>query len=309
MTTSASFIGLGNMGFPIAANLLKNGVKLFVYNRTKEKADRLVKAGAKLLSSPKEAFAKSPIVFSMLSNDQALHEVCEGKNGLLSKAHTGCIHVSLSTVSPFLSRTLTAKHQENGAHYIACPVFGRPDAAAQQKLWLCVAGNNKAKDQVAELLSFIGQKIYDFGNDPGVANAVKLTGNFMILSVIELLSESYSYAKKSGVPIQMLQSFLIDSLFPSPVFQNYGRMIINQDFKPAGFKMSLGLKDMDLLLRSADFLRVPLPLAGLLHDRLLTGLANMRGDLDWSAISLNAFEDSGLNRANSDKNVLVKVRG
>lgn len=309
MATSACFIGLGNMGNPLAVNLLKNGVKLFVWNRTKEKAEKIIKMGAKALSSPKEAFTKSSIVFSMLSNDQAVQEICEGKNGLLSKIEPGCIHVSMSTISPFLTRSLAAKHHEKGAFFIAAPVFGRPDAAANQKLWICAAGDQKAKQKVGPLLSHLGQKTYDFGEDPGVASAVKLTGNFMILSVIELLAESYSYAKKSGVPVYMLQSFLIDSLFPSPVFQNYGRMILNQEFKPAGFKMSLGLKDVDLLLRSADFLRVPLPIAGLLHDRLLTGLANMRGDLDWSAISLHSFEDAGINNPNSEKGVVLKVRG
>jgi 3-hydroxyisobutyrate dehydrogenase-like beta-hydroxyacid dehydrogenase len=294
MTISVCFIGLGNMGSPMAFNLLKNHVKLFVYNRSKEKASKLVEAGAQLLESPQEAFEHAPIVFSMVANDEALKAITEGKNGLLEKGKPGCIHVSMSTISPKLSRELAGLHQEKGVHYLAAPVFGRPDAAEQQKLVICVSGNDEAKKRVEPLLRFLGQKIYDLGNKPELANGVKLTGNFLILTVVEALSEAYAFAQKSGISLQQLHTLLTDSLFPSPVFQTYGQLILSQQFEPAEFKMHLGLKDMDLFLRAADALRVPLPIAGLLHDRLLAGLANKRGEMDWSAISLTEFEEAGL---------------
>lgn len=294
MVARASFIGLGNMGSAMALNLLRNGVKLFVYNRTQEKARDLLAQGAEWLNSPREAFDKAPIAFSMVANDQALQAISEGSEGLLVKAKPGCTHVSMSTISPALSRILAASHQEKGVDYLAAPVFGRPDVAAQHALWICVAGPQKAKQQAEPFLRHLGKKIYDFGDKPENAIAVKLTGNMMILSVIELMAEAFAFAEKSGVSIDAFHSFLTDSLFPSPVFQTYGKLILNSKFTPAGFKMGLGLKDIDLFLRAAESLRVPSPVASLLHDRLMTGLANQREEMDWSAISLTSKEEAGL---------------
>ena len=293
MSQSACFIGLGSMGTPMASNLLKGKVDLHVYNRTQEKTAPLLKLGAKLLNNPSEAFENSSVVFTMLANDHALKEVSDE---LLKNAKPGCIHVSMSTISPKLCQELADKHHERGVYYLASPVFGRPDAAAQQKLWICLAGNAEAKKQVDPLLQFIGQKIYDFGADPHKANVVKVIGNFMILSVIELWSEAFAVSEKSGVDSQMLLDFFTETMFPSPVYKNYGKIILDRHFEPAGFKMELGLKDVDLLLRTAEALRVPLPIAGLLHDRLLSGMAHDREEMDWSAISLSMFEEAGITK-------------
>lgn len=294
MGYSVAFIGLGSMGLPIATNLLKNKVNLFVYNRTKDKTLPLISQGAQALESPSEAFKNCDIVFSMVSNDQALLNITTGENGILKNAKSGGIHVSLSTISPKLCQKLEEKHAEKGVRYLASPVFGRPDMAQQAKLAICLAGEGDAKMKVKPLLHFIGQAIYDFGSKPDTANAVKLSGNFLILNVIEALSEAFAFAKKSGVEPQDLLTFLTETLFPSPVYKNYGNIIANQQFYPAGFKMSLGLKDMDLLLRTADHLKVPLPIAGILHDRLMTGLANGRENMDWSAIAMTQMEESGI---------------
>lgn len=299
----ASFLGLGNMGTPIATNLSKNGVELFVYNRTKEKADPLLQNGCKWLEAPSQAFEKAPIAFTMLANDHAVEELTEGPNGLLAKAKPGCIHVSLSTISPDLSSALAAKHKEKGVHFIASPVFGRPDVAASHNLKVCIAGDKKAKDEVVPYLQFIGQKIYDFGDDPASANIVKLIGNFLIFSSIELMSESFALAQKAGIPVNTLQTLLSETFFTSPILGRYGNIIMNQDFTPAGFKMTLGLKDIDLIQNIATRLRAPMPIASLLHNRLITGLANKREDLDWSAIALNALEDAGIPHQFTTKDV------
>jgi 3-hydroxyisobutyrate dehydrogenase-like beta-hydroxyacid dehydrogenase len=291
MTTSACFIGLGNMGMPMAKNLLKNGVKLYVYNRTYEKTTSIIEAGATLLDSPANAFSAAPIVFSMLANDQALQEVSEK---LLHAPKAGAIHVSMSTVSPDLSRRLAAMHQEKGVAFVAAPVFGRPDVAEKQSLWIVAAGSESAKKQVEPLLYFMGKKVYDFGADPGSANIVKITGNFLILSQVELLAEAFTLVEKGGVSVEAFHSFLTDSLFPSPVIQTYGGLIRNRKFMPAGFKLALGLKDIDLFLKAAHNLRVPSPIGGLLRDRLLSAIANNRGDMDWSAIALSSLEQAGL---------------
>lgn len=294
MDNRACFIGLGQMGNPMASNLLKNGVKLFVYNRTKEKAKNLLQAGAEWLESPRDAFKKANIVFTMVSNDHALAEVTEGPDGLLENAQPGCIHVSMSTILPAFSRTLAEKHKEKGIEYVVATVFGRPDVAAKQALWVCLAGSKDAKQQVTPYLQFMGKKIKDFGEEPSIANSVKITGNFMIMSCIELMAEAYAFAEKSGIPLETLHSFFSEGMFTSPVMQTYGNLIINQNFTPAGFKMTLGLKDLDLFLRTADSLRVPSPIAGILHDRYMTALANNREEMDWSAISITAMEEAGL---------------
>jgi 3-hydroxyisobutyrate dehydrogenase-like beta-hydroxyacid dehydrogenase len=294
MATSASFIGLGNMGSAMARNLLRNGTRLFVYNRSKNKASELLQEGAQLLHSPKEAFLRAPIAFSMVANDQALTDITEGIEGLLENGKPGCVHVSMSTVSPKLSRYLAEKHQEKGVEFISAPVFGRPEAAAQQNLIICMAGSHKGKKQIEPLLRILGKKIYDFGEDPSHANVVKLTGNFMILANIELMAEAFAFAKKCEIPIEQLHSCFAESLFPSTVFQKYGPMIIHENFIPAGFKLFLGLKDINLFLDEANTAHVPSPIADLLHERLLTAMANKREEMDWSAIALTAMEEAGV---------------
>lgn len=292
MPLKASFIGLGNMGSAMAFNLLNQGVELGVYNRSKEKALPLVDAGAKMLDHPSDAFKYAPIVLSMVANDQALEDITEGKNGLLESAQPGCIHVSLSTVAPSTTQKLMLKHQEKGVSFIAAPVFGRPDAAARQELWICMAGDEAAKKKAEPLLNKLGKKIYDFGEKPEAANAVKLAGNFMILSAIEMLSEALAFAKKSGISPEQLHAFLTETLFPSPVFINYGKIILQQKFSPAGFKLPLGLKDLNLFLNAAKSVNVSSPLAQLLQKQLLTSLDKGREEMDWSAISLLAQEGS-----------------
>lgn len=286
MTLKASFIGLGSMGAPMAFNLLKQGVDLGVYNRSKEKSASLVEAGAKLLNHPSDVFKHAPIVFSMVANDQALEAITENTDGILENAYPGCIHVSSSTVAPATTLKLVLKHKEKGVELISAPVFGRPDAAKNQALWICMAGDDAAKKKVHPLLSMLGKKIYDFGDKPEAVNAVKLAGNFMILSVIEMLSEAFAFVQKSGVNPETLHTFLTETLFPSPVFQNYGKMIIQQKFSPAGFKLALGSKDINLFLNAAKSLQLPSPFAQELHKLLLASLSKGREEMDWSAISL-----------------------
>jgi 3-hydroxyisobutyrate dehydrogenase-like beta-hydroxyacid dehydrogenase len=294
--SSAAFIGLGSMGSHMAKNLLKNKIDLYVYNRSKDKEAPLIKDGAKSLASPSEALQKAPIVFSIVSNDQALKDIVLGDKGILANAKPGTVHISMSTVSPDLIKELAEAHKAKGVLFASGTVFGRPEAAAQGKLWVCLAGDPKAKKDAEPLLKFIGQKTYDFGDEAEKANVVKIMGNFMILSVVELLSEGFSFAEKNGIESKAVYNFLIDSMFPAPVFQKYGQVVADREFEPAGFKLELGLKDIDLLLRRADKVHVPMPLAGILHDRLMTAMALDRGKMDWATIAKSQFENSGLKK-------------
>ena len=294
MSKEVAFIGLGNMGSAIATNLLDHDYKLFVYNRTPEKAAALIQRGASLLQKPSDAFLSSSIVITMLANDSALEDVVYGENGIEKTMKAGSIHLSLSTVSPELSAKLTASHSEKGGVFLAAPVFGRPDVAKLGKLWIAVAGEKTSKEKVAPVLSVIGQKVYDFGEDAKSANIVKLCGNFLLLSSIEALSEAQALAKKNGLDSAAMLSMFTDTFFACPAFQTYSKLITSQKFKPAGFALNLGLKDIRLVKKVADLSATPMPFASLIHDRMLSSIAKGRQDLDWSALSLISLEDAGL---------------
>lgn len=301
MNKPIAFIGLGQMGMPMARNLLQAGFSTWVYNRSPEKTKVLIQEGAQVLNHPKDALENSSIVITMLANDKALEEVVFSPNGLGSALKEGVIHLSMSTISPETSRKLADFHKERGAHYLAAPVFGRPEAAAAKKLWICLAGEAEAKELVKPILDVLGQGVFDLGNDPGQANVAKLAGNFAILSAIESMAEALTFAEKNGVKREILMTLLSETLFNCPIYKNYGKLVAAHQYEPAGFKMELGLKDLNLLLSTADLSQTPMPLAFLLHGRLVASLSRGRGHLDWSGIALMATEEAGLKRI-SDQN-------
>lgn len=296
MPQQISFIGLGKMGEPIARNLLKAGYDLRVYNRSTEKAEALVAEGAQRAEVPFEAVEPGGVVFTMLSNDVAVKEVVAGEHGFLHRLGHEGVHVSLSTISPETSRELARLHAEYGSQYVASPVFGRPDAAAARKLWLCVSGPEEAKARVRPFLEAIGQGSFDYGEDPGAANVVKLCGNFMIASAQEAMAEALTLAEKNGLQREQVMDMFAQTLFACGIYQNYGKMIAQQRYEPVGFQMELALKDLNLALDTADQVRVPMPLASLMHDRLLTGVAKGRGGMDWTALAKGVAEDAGLDK-------------
>jgi len=293
MSEMIGFIGLGNMGQAMASSLLKAGYTLTVYNRTLSKAEALTAKSARLAHQPSEAVTKGGIVISMVANDQALEEIVMSQ-GFLERLGPGGIHLSMSTVSPETSRKLAQLHTQHGSIYLAAPVFGRPEAAATQKLWICLAGPHLARERVQPVLKALGQGIFDFGEDPGAANIVKLCGNFLILSAMEAMAEALTLAEKNGIARSAVIDMLTHTLFSAPIYQTYGKMIAEKRHTPAGFRQTLGLKDLNLVRDVAEHATMPMPLASLLHDRLLAGIAKGRGDMDWSALSLDVLENAGL---------------
>lgn len=294
MSDVIGFIGLGSMGLPLATNLLESGYQLRVYNRTAAKAQPLVEKGAIAVKAPAEVLEPGGIVITLLSNDQALEEVVLGEQGLLNSLTADSVHLSMSTVAPATAKKLAAQHNQHGAHYLAAPVFGRPDAVVARKLWLTLAGDEAAKARVRPLLEKVGQGIFDFGEDVGAANVVKLAGNFLIISAIEAMAEAFTLAEKNGVDRAQIADLFGQTLFACPIYQNYGRMIAQQQYEPAGFKLALGLKDVTLALQTARASQMPMPLASLLHDRLIAAVANGKGEIDWTGLALTASEEAGL---------------
>ena len=294
MNDIVGFIGLGSMGLPIATNLVESGYRLRVYNRTVQKAQPLVDKGAQLGKSPADVVEPGGIVISMLANDQALEDVVLGENGILETLGNGGIHISMSTISPTTAENLAERHFQKGTHYLAAPVFGRPDAAVARKLWICLSGNGVAKDRVLPLLNVLGQKVFDFGEQVSAANVVKLSGNFLIISAIEAMAEAFTLAQKNGIDRNQVAELFGQTLFACPIYQNYGRMIAQEQYEPAGFKLALGLKDVELALQTAKESQMPMPLASLVRERLISALAKGRGDIDWTGLALGVSEDAGL---------------
>jgi 3-hydroxyisobutyrate dehydrogenase-like beta-hydroxyacid dehydrogenase len=288
------FIGLGSMGRGMARNLIKAGHQLVVYNRTKARAEDFQKSGAKLASSPADAASEAEVLITMLADDAAVEAIIFDPGKVLQALPVGSVHVSMSTISVTLSRRLATVHREKQQHYVAAPVFGRPDAAAAAKLFIVAAGPSAQLDYCRPLFDAMGQKTFFLDDEQSAANLMKLTGNFVITTVIESLAEAFAVMKKSGIDPARFLEVLTGSLFDTAVYRNYGSIIAAQRFEPAGFKLPLGLKDNRLILAAAEELAVPLPLASLVHDRFVAALAQGMGNQDWAAIARVTYKNAGL---------------
>jgi 3-hydroxyisobutyrate dehydrogenase-like beta-hydroxyacid dehydrogenase len=286
------FIGLGHMGSGMAASLIKAGHDVTVYNRTSSKADDLVRKGAVAASRIAEACAGDAVI-TMLANDAAVEDVVYGDQGLRASLREGAVHISSSTVSVALSERLSVDHAAAGQRFVAAPVFGRPDIAAAGELAVVVGGSKEAIADVMPLLDAVGRRTFVISDQPKSANLVKLSGNFLIASVIEALGEAMALVGKDGIDREHYLEILTSSLFGAPVYKTYGELIVEGKFEPPGFAAPLGYKDIRLVLAAADDLRVPMPLASLLRDRFLTLLAHGGDKLDWSAVGRLAARDSG----------------
>lgn len=287
------FIGLGHMGAAMAGSLLQAGHDVTVYNRTPSRAQGLIDRGARLAGRVADA-CRGDAVITMLADDGAVESIVFDEGGALKSLGKGAIHVSMSTISVALSERLADAHAGAGQRFAAAPVFGRPDVAAAGNLYIIAAGEPDVVATCNPLFEAMGQKTIHIGDVPRSANLVKLSGNFLIASVMEALSEAMALIRKAGVDPHRYYDLLTSTLFTGPVFTNYGGLIARQEYKPAGFAAPLGEKDIRLTLAAAEALRVPMPLASLVHDRLQTVIARGGEELDWSAVGRLAATDAGL---------------
>jgi 3-hydroxyisobutyrate dehydrogenase-like beta-hydroxyacid dehydrogenase len=287
------FIGLGNMGTGIARNLMNAGHRLTLYNRTREKAEALAKDSNTIAESPADA-ARPGIVFTMLASDDALTAVIEGDRGVLAGLPADGILVNMSTVSLAVTRRLASALHAAGKHFVAAPVFGRPDAAEAAKLFIVVAGPAQAVAKVEPLLAATGQKVAKFGEDPAHAAAVKIAGNFMLQTAIEGLAEALALVRKQGVDPAQYLDFMTSSLFTAPLYKGYGSAIVEGRYEPPGFALPLALKDTRLAIAAADEVGTPLPIADVIRDRFLIALSRGWGHLDQAALGKLAAENAGL---------------
>lgn len=276
----------------MALNLVKAGHEVTAYNRSQDKVDGLAEQGARPARSVAQACG-GDLVISMLANDEAVAAVTFGDDGILASLGPGATHISSSTISVELSERLTTAHAEAGQRFVAAPVFGRPEAAAAAKLFVVAAGPAATLQAVTPVFDAIGQRTFVVSDEPTAASLVKLSGNFLIASVIESLGEAIALVSKAGVDKQEYIDILTSTLFGAPIYKTYGGLIARGEFEPAGFAAALGLKDIRLVLTAGDALQVPLPIASLLRDRFLALLAHGGASLDWSAIGSLAAWDAG----------------
>lgn len=280
------FIGLGAMGSAMASNLLAAGHAVTVWNRSTAAAEPLASLGAKVAKTADRA-AQGEALCSMLANDQAVREVILD-SGLLDAMDRGTVHVNHATISVALAKELVAEHEKRGLEYVAAPVFGRPDMAAAAKLNILVAGKPAAVERVRPLLEAMGSRLWPLGEASERANVAKIAGNFMLASAIESMAEATALTRAHGVSAADFLEVMTNTLFAAPAYQGYGKLIAEQRFKPAGFALPLGYKDVGLALAAGDAAKVPLPFAGVLRDAMLEALAAGDADLDWSALALVA---------------------
>lgn len=279
------FIGLGNLGTPIASNLIERGHTPLLYNRSINKATALSKKGGTVAHSMAD-LAECDVVFSILSDDAALDAVCGGTEGLVAHMKSGGTHVSMSTILPATAERIAALHKKKGQHYLSAPVFGRPEAAIGRKLNFVISGPASLRAALKPLLIDAGAAgVWDFGDEIAHANVVKLCGNFMIASCLEAIGESIALAEKSSVSANAMWDFFGKTLFNAPVFHNYSQIILKNAFEPAAFSMQLGLKDLKLVAEQAAQVQQSMPLAALVQEHMQQLIEAGLGKSDWSAVA------------------------
>lgn len=286
------FIGLGNMGKAMAANLSKAGHRLCVWNRSPGPVEELVALGATAAKSPPDAVNRD-IVISMLADDKALRETLLD-SGALGGGTGGTIHANMATVSIPFAKELTRAHTERGIEYVSAPVLGRTEVAAAGKLNILAAGPPAALARLQPVFDLIGQKTWLFGKEPFRANVVKISANFMIACTIETIAETVAMAKKHGISANDLLDMLTNTLFAAPVYRTYGTLIAEQKYEPAAFRLALGLKDVQLALSAGEEVSSPMPFASILRDNMIDAIAHGDADKDWVALAKVALRRSGL---------------
>jgi len=283
MSTSPriGFIGLGNMGTPIAKNLLRAGFDVMVYNRTPSKTIPLQAAGAKIADSSDDVATHAEVFMTMLSDDEAVRDVC---NDVIPKLAHGAIHIAMSTVAQSTTDALKPLHHAHGVQFVTAPVMGRPPAAEARTLNILLSGEESAKQKVKPVLEAIGQRIFDFGTVTGASNTVKLMLNFMIFTNVELLSEVMLFAEKMNVDKKQLMETINNTQLASPVLKVYGELLTSERDVPNGFATDLANKDLRLAQETAAKQKLKLPLAELIRAHFEEAIAAGDGSKDVTVI-------------------------
>ena len=289
--TRIGVVGLGHMGHAIAANLLADGCQVIACDKDVRRAAAIPGAvPANRLSD----LAGCSVVITSLPDDNALSAVALGADGLAAVLPRDALHISMSTVSPGISRQVEQEHASHGQLFVAAPVLGNPDFARERKLFVLVAGLPAATERARPWLERLGQHVFEISDDVGLANLMKLAANSLIATTLECMGEVLALLRKGGVDRHLAYDVLTNSLFDSRVHKSYGGKIVEERFSPPGMAVPLALKDLRLALAEAEREAVPMPATSLTHDRYVEMMARGWSNLDWSALGLLAAADAGL---------------
>ncbi len=278
------FIGLGNLGKAMVQNLVDRGNTIHLYNRTESKMEPF-RNHAQLYDSISSFAQACDIILSTVSDDKALESISFGSEGLIENMRPGAVHVCLSTISPSIAAMLSNAYKKKDIDYVTATVIGRPEAVRNRNLVVCYSGKSEKKESIFEILKDVGgAKIFEFGDDPKSAAVVKVCNNFLIVAAIETMGETFNLLEKAGVKPQAFYEMITDTIFSSPIYKNYGKIIIEKNYEEPAFTSQLGLKDTKLALGLADELSTPLPIADLIRNRFFINHNKGRKDWDWTSI-------------------------
>jgi 3-hydroxyisobutyrate dehydrogenase-like beta-hydroxyacid dehydrogenase len=291
------FVGLGHMGTAMATNLVASGRRVIAYVRRPDQVGRLEALGLRATADIADLL-DCEVVISMLPDDDAVRAIVfggkdTGLEGLAGGMMSGTIHLSMSTISTAAASMLASEHARNGQGYVAAPVFGNPDAAKARQLFIVAAGAPADLERCQPIFDSLGQRTFVVGADPADANLVKLLGNMMSATALEMLAEAVAVVRKRGLDPQPFIDIMTSTMFGGRAHKIYGDKIARQAYAP-GFVLPLVLKDVRLALAEAEKAGVPMPSVGVVRDRLITGIARGYGELDWTALGLIAAEEAGL---------------
>jgi len=285
------------MGTAMAANLTAAGRRVIAYVRRPDQIGKLAAPGLRPTTDIVDLL-DCEVVINMLPDDAAVREIVFGRkdlglDGLAAGMMPGAIHLSMSTISTATASLVASEHARNGQGYVAAPVFGNPDAARARQLFIVAAGVPADVERCQPIFDILGQRTFVIGADPGDANLVKLLGNMMSATALEMLAEVVAVVRKRGLDPLPFIDVMTSTLFGGRVHKIYGDKIARQTYTP-GFVLPLVLKDVRLALAEAENAGVPMPSVGVVRDRLITGIARGYAELDWTALGLIAAEEAGL---------------
>ena len=291
------FVGLGRMGAAMAANLAVAGRRVIAYVRRPHQVGELVALGLKPTTDITNLF-DCEVVISMLPDDDAVRDIVFGRarfgiDGLAFGLTPGAIHLSMSTISTATASHLASAHAGHGQGYVAAPVFGNPDAAKARQLFIVAAGVPADVERCRPLTDILGQQTFVIGANPAHANLIKLLGNMMMATTLEMLGETVALLRKRGLDPRPFVAILTNTMFGGRAHRLYGDKIVAEKYAP-GLPLPLALKDVRLALAEAEDAAVPMPSVSVVRDRLITGIARGYGDLDWTALGLIAVEEAGI---------------
>ncbi|MHB1938141.1 MAG: NAD(P)-dependent oxidoreductase [Acidobacteriaceae bacterium] len=290
-----AFLGLGKMGTAVVGRLLLAGHTVPVWNRSPKSVQHLGISAATVAPSIHAAVESCDVVCTMLANDEATEAAAFGPEGFIAALPAHAVHVALGTLSVALSRRLTEAHAAAGQRYVAAPVFGRPNVAAQGRLWVVAAGEGSTLEYVRPVLDAIGRGLTIVGKEPSQAHAFKLAGNFMIGAMVQTISEVFVFASSEGINPELFLETVNEALFQSPFYLAYGRLMLHPPEHP-GATVLLGEKDIRLFHEAMEAAGVRLGLVEYLQEQFSAAIRNGMGETDWAVGQYRMAEQASRNK-------------